>query len=114
MRQTKQEKQDEKSRLAARYRKTRREQWELAVAQEPRLEAFQHSIKSMENPREILQAIGSSWIMEAPVGVRYWALRLVDAHANAKAKKEGRQILDDPMPPRQNLYIAARELLGVR
>ena len=113
-RKTLQEKQDEKDRLSRQYKARQREKWALLIAQEPRLLAFKKELAKEENPRRIIERLRKSWIMHAPMEVRYAALRIIDAHANKMVLRQGGFILDDPLPPKRNLYMVARDLLGVR
>lgn len=103
-------KQAEKSRLASHYRREKKAQWRAICEQEPRILELQRDITAMRSPAEILGYLRSSWVMESPADMRFYALRIVNAHAE---KMSGR-VLDDPIPPAENLFIAARKLLAVR
>lgn len=107
------EKQDEKARLLKKARASRREDWAALIEQEPRLIGFQRALRKARDPRALLIGLANSWIRRAPMEVRYAALRLIDRHANKQARFAGRAPLDDPLPPQRNLYLAAREMLGV-
>lgn len=113
-RKTLQEKQDEKERLSRQYKARQREKWALLIQQEPRLLTFKKELAKEDSPRRIIERIKHSWIMQAPMEVRYAVLRIIDAHANKMVLRQGGQILDDPLPPKRNLYMVARDLLGVR
>lgn len=111
---TLQEKQDEKARLRTKFLTERRREWTELCEQEPRLPAFRKALRQMRDPRAILLRLADSWVRRAPLEHRYAALRLIDAHANRETRFAGRAILDDPIPPDRNLYLAAREMLAVR
>lgn len=113
-RKTLQEKQDEKGRLSRAYKARKREQWKALFEQEPRLADFKKALRREENPARILKRLQGSWIMSAPDDVRYAALQIIDAHANRMILRRGGQILDDPLPPKRNLFLVAREMLRVR
>ena len=102
--------QAEKNRLMTRYRQNKRAQWQALCEAEPRILEFQRDISAMDSPAAILAYLRASWVMQAPAEVRYYALRIINAHAE---KKSGR-VLDDPLPPTESLFFAAQRLLAVR
>ena len=110
---TLQEKQDEKGRLAKQYLANKRAQWKAFCALEPRILVFQRDVRRMESPSAILAYVRASWVMDAPAEARVYALRIIDKHANRMALAAGGQILSDPLPPKRNLYMVAKELLRV-
>lgn len=114
MKQTLQEKQEEKGRLGRHYKAQKRAAWQEFCSIEPRILAFQKEIKRMDNPAAILAYLRTSWVMSAPQDARIYALRIIDKHANRMALRAGGEALSDPIPPKRNLFIAARELLRVR
>ena len=114
MKQTLEQKQQEKQRLLRAYKRKQREKWAEITQQEPRLLSLQKALKTQGDPRALLAWLADSWVRVAPDEVRYAALRLLDAHANKMAAFEGRRELDDPLPPQRNFYLVARELLAVR
>lgn len=103
-------KQAEQSRLTAQYRRNRKAEWEKFCESEPRILELQKDIHAIRSPAEILAYLRQSWVMEASTDARFYALRIINAHAE---KMSGR-VLDDPIPPAENLFIAARRLLAVR
>jgi len=111
---TLEDKQAEQSRLAKAYYAAKRKAWALAVFDEPRLLDVQRDIRAMRSPAAILAYLRGSWVMEASPEVRLYVLRIVNAHADKMIRAAGGEALNDPMPPAVNLFIAARELLGVR
>jgi len=108
------EKQAEKDRLLKKYRAAKKAEWADLVDQEPRLLDFRRAVKRSDDPAGFLTRLADSWLRAAPLPVRYAALRQIDSHANRMARYAGRTILDDPLPPSINLYLAAREMLAVR
>lgn len=111
---TLQDKQDEQGRLAKAYRARKKAEWIEAVANEPRLIELQRDIRAMRSPGGILAYLRGSWVLAASSDVRLYALRIVNAHADKMVRAAGGEALDDPLPPARNLFIAVRELLGVR
>lgn len=108
------EKQDEKGRLLKAFRASRRAEWEALCEQEPRLLGIRRALRALHDPRAILSRLADSWVRLAPADVRLAVLREINRHAERQARREGRAVLDDPIPPQRNLFLAARELLGVR
>lgn len=111
---TLEEKQAEQSRLAKAYRAYRRRKWAEAVAEDTRLLDLRRDIAAMQSPKAILDYLRGSWVMQAAPDARLYALRIVNAHADKMVRASGGSVLDDPVPPAVNLFIAARELLAVR
>lgn len=111
---TLEEKQAEQGRLAKAYRANKRRLWAEFCEREPRILRFQNDVRSMKDPAAILDYLSRSWVRQAPMEARYYALRIIDKHAVRMARQKGGAELDDPLPPKRNLYIAAREMLAVR
>lgn len=111
---TLEEKQLEQSRLAKHYKANKRAAWAAFCISEPRILTFQKNVKAMRNPADILSYVRDSWVMQASPDARLYALRIINKHANRMALQAGGETLSDPMPPKKNLFIAARELLAVR
>lgn len=114
IKQTLDEKQAEKSRLMVKFKAAQRAKWAELSAEEPRLPAFKKALRKMDDPKTILVRLSESWLRTAPLAHRYAALRLIDKHSAKMARQEGREPLNDPLPPGTNLYLTARELLAVR
>lgn len=108
------DKQDEKGRLLKAFRAARRAQWAELCEAEPRLVGIRSALRSIEDPRAIVTRLADSWVRTAPADVRIAVLREINRHAERQARREGRAVLDDPIPPAVNLFHASRELLGVR
>ena len=108
------DKQDEKSRLLRAFRASRRAQWTELCAAEPRLAGVRSALRAMDDPRTILTRLADSWVRTAPIDIRFAVLREINRHAERMARREGRAVLDDPIPPAVNLFHASRQLLGVR
>lgn len=108
------EKQDEKARLLSKYRAAHRQKWAELCAREPRMMSFRRAVRKAETPAALLVDLADSWVRRADDEVRYAALRQIDRQANRMARFQGRAVLDDPLPPKLNLYFAAREMLAVR
>ena len=108
------DKQDEKSRLLRAFRAARRAQWAELCEQEPRLVGIRSALRAIEDPRAVLTRLADSWVRSAPADVKIAVLREINRHAERMARREGRPILDDPIPPAVNVFHASRELLGVR
>lgn len=108
------EKQDEKGRLLKAFRASRRAEWADLCEREPRLTGIRSALRAIDNPRAVLTRLSDSWVRLAPADVRFAVLREINRHAERMARREGRAILDDPIPPAVNLFHASRELLGVR
>lgn len=111
---TLEEKQDERARLAKKYRAHRRERWNDLIAEEPRLVAFKSSLRRMRDAREVIHRLADSWIRRAPPHVRLAGLQLIEQHSQRERRYRGLAPLDDPLPPRRNVFLVARELLAVR
>lgn len=111
---TLEEKQAEKHRLAQAYRRKKRALWEAMKAQEPRIVVLEKAVRASNTPSEVLALLRGSWVLNAPDDVRFMALRIIDNHCNRMALREGRQTLDDPLPPDTSLYFVCRDLLRVR
>lgn len=111
---TLQDKQDEKARLSRAFRASRRAEWAELCEQEPRLLGIRSALRAIDDPRLLLIRLADSWVRTAPADVRIAVLREINRHAERMARREGRAILDDPIPPAINLFHASRELLGVR
>lgn len=114
MKRSLQDKQDEKSRLLRAFRASRRAQWVELCEAEPRLNGIRSALRRFDDPRALLTRLQVSWVRTAPADVRLAVLREINRHAERQARREGRAILDDPIPPAVNVFHAARELLGVR
>jgi hypothetical protein len=114
MAQTLQDKQEEKGRLAKHYRALRRSDWEAFCQQEPRIIQFGKDVRARKTSADVLAYVRGSWVVSAPQDARIYALRIVNAHADKMARAAGGEALNDPLPPKRNLFIAVRELLGVR
>lgn len=112
--QTLEQKQDEKARLLKGYRAAKRKEWRELVEQEPRILSFRRWMKKQTDPASALVAISDSWLRLAPDNVRYAALGLIETHAAKMAQYQGREALDDPIPPATNFYFTAREMFAVR
>lgn len=108
------EKQDEKSRLLRAFRASRRAHFAELCEQEPRLAGVRSALRRIEDPRALLTRLADSWVRTAPVDIRFAVLREINRHAERMARREGRAVLDDPIPPAVNVFHASRELLGVR
>lgn len=108
------DKQDEKDRLFRAFRAARRAQWAALCEQEPRLAGIRAALRAMDDPRAIVTRLADSWVRSAPADIRLAILREINRHADRMARREGRPILDDPIPPAVNLFHASRQLLGVR
>ena len=108
------DKQDEKGRLLKSFRASRRAEWEALCEQEPRLREVRRALRTLHDPRAILTRLADSWVRSAPADIRLAVLREINRHAERNARREGRAVLDDPIPPAVNLFHASRQLLGVR
>lgn len=111
---TLEEKQAEKQRLAQAYRRKKRALWEAMKAEEPRIVVLEKAVRASNKPSEVLALLRGSWVLDAPDDVRFMALRIIDNHCNRMALREGRQALDDPLPPATSLYFVCRDMLRVR
>lgn len=111
---TLQEKRDEKSRLLRAYRATHRQLWSELCEREPRMMGFRRFVRGAATPADLLVGLADSWVRSADSEVRYAALRQIDRQANRMARFSGRAALDDPLPPALNVYLASRQMLGVR
>lgn len=111
---TLEEKQDEKGRLWKRYRVEKRAEWNALCEREPRLAAFRSALRRCYNSKPILLWLADSWLRRADADIRHAALRLIDRHAWRQAQFQGREALDDPLPPATNLFFLSRQLLEVR
>ena len=114
MKQTLQDKQNERGRLNKAYRMAKREQWRELCQQEPRLIAFRRALRRQRDARAFLARLADSWLRSAHPDVRYAALREIGRHADNMARREGRAGLDDPIPPQRGVIHIAKELLAVR
>lgn len=103
----------EKQRLNRRYLQLRRIETKAVLASEPRLSGFLRYLKKVQAGQadELLEAIAESWLVTAPLPVRLFALRMVDARCNKINRMLGNEALDDPLPPEMNTYLMARALL---
>lgn len=108
------EKQAEKQRLAVKYNRTQREKWKELCAREPRLAPLRRALRRTSSPAATLMLVADSWARDADQDLRHAVLRQVDRHANRMARFAGRAPLDDPMPPRMNVFLAVRQMLAVR
>lgn len=109
-----QDKQDEKGRLWKAYRLKKREQWRELCTAEPRMIGFRKALRRSREPRQFIARLADSWLRDAPADVRFAALSLIDAHGDRMARLQGGAGLDDPLPPALNVFLASRDLLGVR
>jgi hypothetical protein len=114
MKQTLQDKQAEKQRLAKAYAFHQRRKWAELIAREPRIAEFKKAIRREQEPAALLVRLSDSWLRFADQETRHAALRIIDAHANRMARQRGGEALSDPMPPARNVFLAAREMLAVR
>jgi hypothetical protein len=101
----------EKQRLSKAYRKWKREQAKALYAQEPRLKSFRRYLRGITDGDEMLSDISASWLPAAPVDVRIFALRMVDARCQRIRLMMGETALDDPLPPETSVYFKARDIL---
>ena len=108
------EKQAEQQRLSAAYRAAKREQWASLCEQEPRLAETRLAIRRETCPATLLRRLGDSWARRAPAPIRYATLRIIQKHSERMQRQQGAAVLDDPLPPARNLYLAAKEMLAVR
>ena len=111
---TLEEKQAEKARLQVKYNAQKRREWTELCEQEPRLPALRRAIRRHTSGPEFLSRLADSWIRTAPERIRRTALNLILAHSDTVARREGRQPLDDPLPPATNVFFVARAMLAVR
>lgn len=108
------EKQAERSRLEKAYRARKRQQWLELCEREPRIKDFEKAVRQCMKPSAVLALIRGSWLMEASDDTRFYALKIISKHCDRMALREGRQILDDPLPPATSLFFVCKELLRVR
>ncbi len=111
---TLEEKQAEKSRLWRAYRAAKKQQWAELCAKEPRMAVFRKAVRRMRTGAELLVWLADHWVRCAEQDVRHAALQQINRHADRMARAEGRAVLDDPLPPATNVFLAAREMLAVR
>lgn len=111
---TLQDKQEEKSRLWRKFLAAKKAEWAELCEQEPRLPVFRREVRRTRSPAETLLLLADSWVRAAPQHVRHAALQQINRHADRMARAEGRAVLDDPLPPARNVFLAAREMLAVR
>ncbi len=104
---------EEKQRLHKRYRLWVRDNNRAALAAEPRLVDFMRYLRTVraEQAGELIDAIRNSWLPEAPLNVRIYALKMVDQRANTINRDMGNEALDDPMPSETSVYFQARDIL---
>jgi hypothetical protein len=105
--------QAEKQRLSRAYRAWKRTWAREQIATEPRLIAFRRYLKSVgpADGDELIDSIRTSWLPAAPVDVRLFALRQVDARCQRVRLLMGEEPLDDPWPTETNVYFRARDIL---
>lgn len=114
MKQTLEQKQAEKDRLAKAYKLAQRIRWQEFCEREPRLPAFRKAVRRHTSPAGLLTMLADSWVRLADPDIRHAALRQIDLHANRMARASGGLALDDPLPPGRNVFLIAREMLAVR
>lgn len=114
MKQTLEDKQDEKGRLWKAYRAKKREAWRDLCQREPRMIGFRRALRRTRDTGAFVVRLSDSWLRNADADVRFAALQQIDTHAGRMALRLGGRDLDDPMPPSINLFLVSRELLGVR
>lgn len=112
--QTLQEKQDEKARLRKKFHAHKRKQWAELCEREPRLPSFKRQVRRFSDAASLLVWLADHWVRQAEQDVRHAALQQINRHADKMARAEGRAVLDDPLPPARNVFLASRELLEVR
>lgn len=103
----------ERQRVHARYRRWVRQVNQETLASEPRLKGFLRYLRTVkaEQADELLDAIRESWLPDSSQPVRIFALRMIAAKADKLNRSIGNEVLDDPLPPEQNVYFLARDLL---
>lgn len=101
----------ERNRLHKGYRKWKREQARAALKQEPRLKDFVRYLRKAESGDELIEAVETSWLPQADIKVRLYALRMVSARCDHINRQNGFEALDDPFPYEPTTYFRARDLL---
>lgn len=104
----------EKQKLSREFRAWRRKEVKATLAGEPRLSGFLRYLRTVTHHMgdELLDAVGAcEWLLLAPLHVRIFALRMIDARCNRINQQLGNDILDDPLPPETSIYFQARDLL---
>lgn len=114
MKQTLEQRQDEKDRLAKKYRAAKRAQWDELCEAEPRLPGLRTAIRRSDNPTRLLRGLADSWIRSAPREIRHAAMGLIQKQEDAVRRRNGFEPFDDPLPPQRSVYFVAKELLNVR
>jgi hypothetical protein len=104
---------DEKARLSKRYKLWKRQQNNEVLASEPRLKDFLRYLKTVQpsDGAELIGAVETSWLPDAPQPVRIFALRMIGARCDKLNRQMGFAVLDDPLPPETTVYFQARDLL---
>lgn len=111
---TLQDKQAEKQRLSRAYLARKRADWIALYQCEPRLSAFKKAVRAEKDAGRLLVKLADSWVRTADTEIKFAALRIIDAHAIRMARMAGGEALSDPIPPARNVFLTAREMLGVR
>lgn len=109
---TLQEKSDEKSRLMKQYRLTQKRNWEEDKVKYPGIEDFAKKVRKVTQPQDMLVLARTPWILEGPKELRRLALQIISKRCDQIILANGGQILDDPLPPKRNVYMACRDILG--
>lgn len=104
----------EKQRLSKSYMRWRRQETKEVVLSEPRLKNFLKFLRTVqpETGGDLIDAISvCEWLRSAPLKVRIFALRMIDARCNKINQQLGNDILDDPIPPETSIYFQAKAIL---
>lgn len=105
---------EEKRKLSRKYRMWKRQQVKEVLASEPRLGGFLRYLRTVtaDTGKELIEAVQScAWLIAAPLPVRLFALRMIDARCNRINQQLGNDILDDPLPPESAIYFEAKAML---
>lgn len=114
MKQTLQEKQDEKQRLLRAFKKREREKWNELCEREPRMKAFRKAVRRTKTPAQLIQSVADSWVRFAPTEVQKAASAIVHDHTEKMRVSMGQERLCDPLPPQRSAWRIVRGFFPYR